>query len=101
MDWAEIADKIEKLGVPLVILIWVLFLSGQNQKEMIKQMKGIQDNLANLTMCTHDVVTYIKAKGGDFNDYFSKTNPKKIPDNPGGSGAGNNPRTARDLHSGN
>ena len=56
-------DFITQVGVPTAILFWVLFITNQTQRDILKQLRANDKTLANLTMVIHDNTTYLKARG--------------------------------------
>ena len=65
MSYETLLDVVKTVGLPGAILFWVLFINGQNQRDMLNQMRGIERAITRLTVSVHDALIYMKAKGGE------------------------------------
>ena len=65
MALQDICSIVQQIGIPAAVLFYLLLVGSKNQRDMTKAMNRIKDELSNLTVGVHDVITYMKAKGGD------------------------------------
>lgn len=64
MDIKEWLQILKEVGMPAVIMFWLFTEGSRNQRRLAREMSGIQQELRNLTIIIHDVITIAKAKGG-------------------------------------
>jgi hypothetical protein len=64
MNFQDICIAVKEIGLPAAILFWILIVNGRQQRDMVNTMQGIQKELTNLTVVIHDVIYFMRSKGG-------------------------------------
>jgi len=64
MPTKEIIEIVKEVGLPIVIIFWLLFINGKHQERTLKSLNGIYKAITSLTVCIHETAIYVKGKGG-------------------------------------